>query len=82
MDEQCLVLRETGCVEMEVNEILSFRSRMGRMVPVYEGIGCEELERNVLCEFRMDEARFGVTLSYWPPTSLELATGIRTPPVL
>ncbi|CAN6932142.1 unnamed protein product [Brassica oleracea] len=26
MDEQCLVLRETGCVEMEVNEILSFRS--------------------------------------------------------
>ena len=52
------------------------------MVPVYEGIGCEELERNVLREFRMDEARFGVTLSYWPPTSLELATGIRTPPVL
>ncbi|KAF2609187.1 hypothetical protein F2Q68_00045500 [Brassica cretica] len=55
---------------------------MGRMVSVYEGIGCEELERNVLREFRMDEVRFGVTLSYWPPTSLELATGIRTPPVL
>lgn len=48
----------------------------------YEGIGCVELERNVLREFGVDEARFGVALSYWPPTSMELATGIRTPPVL
>lgn len=52
------------------------------MVHVYESIGCVELERNVLREFGVDEAHFGVSLSYWPPTSLELATGIRTPPVL
>lgn len=29
-----------------------------------EGIGCEELERNLMLEFRVDKARFGVSLSY------------------
>ncbi|KAL0806798.1 hypothetical protein Bca101_099290 [Brassica carinata] len=55
---------------------------MGRMVEIYEGIGCKELEGNVLREFKLDEERYRVSLSYWPPTSFELATGIRTPPVL
>ncbi|CAN6830412.1 unnamed protein product, partial [Brassica oleracea] len=55
---------------------------MGRMVQIYDGIGCNELEGNVLREFKLDEGRFRVSLSYWPPTSFELATGIRTPPVL
>ncbi|CAN7089753.1 unnamed protein product, partial [Brassica rapa subsp. narinosa] len=55
---------------------------MGRMVEIYDGIGCKELAGNVLREFKLDEERYGVTLSYWPPTSFELATGIRTPPVM
>ncbi|CAN7105714.1 unnamed protein product, partial [Brassica rapa subsp. narinosa] len=55
---------------------------MGRMVDIYEGIGCKELEGNVLREFKLDEGRYRVSLRYWPPTSFELATGIRTPPVL
>ncbi|CAN6913448.1 unnamed protein product, partial [Brassica oleracea] len=55
---------------------------MGRMVQIYDGIGCKELEGNVLREFKLDERRFRVSLSYWPPRSFELATRIRTPPVL
>ncbi|KAF8087026.1 hypothetical protein N665_0602s0009 [Sinapis alba] len=55
---------------------------MGRMVPIYEGVGFKELEKNVLREFKVDENRFRVSLSNWPPTSFELATGIKTPPVL
>ncbi|KAF3557294.1 hypothetical protein F2Q69_00014305 [Brassica cretica] len=49
---------------------------------IYDDIGCKELDGNVLREFKLDEGRFHVSLSYWPPTSFELATGIRIPPVL
>ncbi|CDY24727.1 BnaC04g13320D [Brassica napus] len=31
---------------------------------------------------RMVAVEYGVSLSYWPPDSLELATGIKTPPVV
>ncbi|KAH0910743.1 hypothetical protein HID58_034064 [Brassica napus] len=83
MDDQCLVLSgEWVCGDGGKWDFIIEKHRMGCMVPVYEGIGCVDLERNVLREFVVDEARFGVALSYWPPTSLEIATGIRTPPVL
>ena len=83
MDDQCLVLSgEWVCGDGGKWDFIIEKHRMGRMVPVYEGIGCVDLERNVMREFVVDEARYGVLLSYWPPTSLELATGIRTPPVL
>ena len=83
MDEQCLVLSgDWVCGDGGKWDFVIEKHQMGRMVAVYEGIGFQELKRNVLREFRMDEAQFGVTLSYWPPTSMELATGIRTPPVL
>ncbi|KAF2567920.1 hypothetical protein F2Q68_00027640 [Brassica cretica] len=83
MDDQCLVLSgEWVCGDGGKWDFIIEKHRMGRMVLVYEGIGYVDLERNVLREFVVDEARFGVALSYWPPTSLELATGIRTPPVL
>ncbi|KAF3516365.1 hypothetical protein DY000_02062795 [Brassica cretica] len=83
MDEQCLVLSgDWVCGDGGKWDFVIEKRRMGRMVAVYEGIGFQELKRNVLREFKMDEAQFSVTLSYWPPTSLELATGIRTPPVL
>ncbi|KAG5375032.1 hypothetical protein IGI04_039628, partial [Brassica rapa subsp. trilocularis] len=83
MDEQCLVLSgDWVCGDGGKWDFVIEKHQMGRMVAVYEGIGFQELKRNVLREFRKDEAQFGVTLSYWPPTSMELATGIRTPPVL
>lgn len=58
------------------------KNQMARMVSVYDGIGYKELETNVLSEFKVDDRCFRVSLSYWPPTTIELATGIRTPPVL
>ncbi|CAN6968868.1 unnamed protein product [Brassica oleracea var. botrytis] len=39
-----------------------------------------ELQGNVLREFGVEEGLFVAALSYWPPSSLELATGIKTPP--
>ncbi|CAG7886852.1 unnamed protein product [Brassica rapa] len=39
-----------------------------------------ELQRNVLREFCVEEGLFVAALSYWPPSNLELATGIKTPP--
>lgn len=58
------------------------KRQMARLVPLYEGISLLELEGNVLKEFRVQEGDFKVSLSYWPPTSYELATGLKTPPAL
>ncbi|KAF2569961.1 hypothetical protein F2Q68_00025921 [Brassica cretica] len=83
MDENCMVLSgDWVCGEGGTWDFVIEKNRMGRMVPIYDGIGCKELEGNVLREFKLDEGRFRVSLSYWPPTSFELATGIRIPPVL
>ncbi|KAH0857697.1 hypothetical protein HID58_085958 [Brassica napus] len=41
----------------------------------------KELQVSVLTEFGKEEKLWKPVLSYWPPSSLELATGIRTPPV-
>lgn len=83
MEEQCLVLSgDWVCGEGGKWDFIIEKNRMGRTVQMYEGIGVKELEGNVLHEFRVDEARHRVSLSYWPPTSFKLATGIRTPPVL
>ncbi|KAG2306112.1 hypothetical protein Bca52824_025860 [Brassica carinata] len=83
MDDHCLVLSgEWVCGEGGKWDFIIEKNRMGRMVPVDEGIGCSVFEANVLREFGVDASRFVVSLSYWPPTPHELATGIRTPPVL
>ena len=58
------------------------KRHMARLVPLYEGMSLRELQGNVLREFGIEEGLFVAVLSYWPPSSLELATGIKTPPVL
>ncbi|KAH0862102.1 hypothetical protein HID58_079313 [Brassica napus] len=58
------------------------KRQIGRLVPLYKGMSLRELKGNVLREFGVDEGLFAASLSYWPPSSLELATGIRTPPVI
>ncbi|CAN7055507.1 unnamed protein product, partial [Brassica oleracea var. botrytis] len=83
MEETCMVLSgDWFCSDVGTWDFVIEKNRMGRMVEIYEGIGCKELEGNVLREFKLDEERYRVSLSYWPPTRFELATGIRTPPVL
>lgn len=64
MDEQCLVLSgDWVCGDGGKWDFVIEKRRMGRMVAVYEGIGFQELKRNVLREFKMDEAQFSVTLA-------------------
>lgn len=83
MEDQCMVM----CGEWVLGnggkwDFVLDKSQMARLVPLYEGISLRELQCNVLREFGVEEDLFGAALSYWPPTSLELATGVRTPPVL
>lgn len=58
------------------------KSQMARLVSVYEGMCLGDLQFSVLREFKLDVAVYKANLSYWPPISLELATGIKTPPVI
>ena len=62
-------------------EFVVDKKKMARMVTVEEGISIKELERRVLVEFREGELEHDVALSYCPPDSLELATGIKPPPL-
>ena len=83
MDEMCLVMCGVWiCGSDGKLEFVVEKKKMARMVSVEEGISIKELERRVLVEFRARELEYGVALSYWPPGSLELATGIKTPHVL
>ncbi|KAH0874178.1 LOW QUALITY PROTEIN: hypothetical protein HID58_071540, partial [Brassica napus] len=78
MDEYCMVMAgDWVCGEDE-----KWNFFMSRMVPFREGITLSELEANVMKEFSYGGKLESVGLSYWPPSSIELATGIRTPPVL
>ena len=58
-------------------EFVVDKKRMARMVAVEMGMSIKELERLVLGEFRVGELEYGVSLSYRPPDSLELAKGIK-----
>ncbi|XP_013743354.1 uncharacterized protein LOC106446199 isoform X2 [Brassica napus] len=83
MDEMCLVMCGGWvCGSDGKWEFVVEKKRMARMVAVEVGMSIKELERLVLAEFRVGELEYGVSLSYWPPDSLELATGIKTPPVV
>ena len=55
---------------------------MTRIVPLRNGIPLTELLSNVFREFFDDADVFRTALlSYWPPNSKELASGLTTPPV-
>lgn len=83
MEEQCMVIcGDWDCSGGGSWDFVIDKRQMARLVPLYEGMSLGELEGNMLKEFRVQEGIFRVLLSYWPPTSYELATGIKTPPVL
>ncbi|CAG7894583.1 unnamed protein product [Brassica rapa] len=56
---------------------------MSRIVPVRPGMNLSELKTNVTKEF-FTETEIGAppVLSYWPPNTKELVTGVTTPPVI
>ncbi|CAN7120350.1 unnamed protein product, partial [Brassica rapa subsp. narinosa] len=56
---------------------------MSRIVPVRAGMTLSELESNVTNEFfTSTETAYLPILSYWPPNTKELVTGLTTPPVI
>ncbi|CAN7049010.1 unnamed protein product, partial [Brassica rapa subsp. trilocularis] len=56
---------------------------MSRIVTLSPSMTLLELQNNVLNEFFPNkQTRQEASLSYWPPNSKELATGISTPPVI
>lgn len=82
MEEQCLVIcGDWVCGHGGSWDFVVDRRQMGRLVPVSKHVTVTELQSNVLKEFGKDPKSWDPVLSYWPPSSLELATGIRTPPV-
>ncbi|KAF3515082.1 hypothetical protein F2Q69_00004979 [Brassica cretica] len=83
MEDQCMVMcGEWVCDNGGKWNFVLDKRQMARLVPLYEGMSLFELQRNVLREFCVEEGLFVAALSYWPPSNLELATGIKTPPVL
>ncbi|CAA7037322.1 unnamed protein product [Microthlaspi erraticum] len=56
---------------------------MSRVVAFEDAMSIDQLKRNVIGEFFADGgSEIDVELSYWPPNTTELATGITTPPVI
>ncbi|KAL0814519.1 hypothetical protein Bca101_070962 [Brassica carinata] len=82
MEEQCLVMcGDWVCGHGSKWDFVVDKRQMARLVPVSKGITMTELQVSVLREFGKEEKLWKPVLSHWPPSSLELATGIRTPPV-
>lgn len=59
------------------------KDKMSRIVHVRPGMNLFELKTNVMKEFFI-ETEIGAppVLSYWPPNTKELLTGVTTPPVI
>ncbi|CAH2070398.1 unnamed protein product [Thlaspi arvense] len=84
MAEHCMVI----CGEWESGqgrkwEFAIDKSRMSRIVEVRVRMTLQELKTAVVHEFFPEGVdSVEASLSYWPPNTTELATGITTPPVL
>ena len=61
-------------------EFVVDKTNMARMIPVHEALSIKEFKIRVFAEFKKSETSFNIVLSYWPPDSKELATGIKPPP--
>lgn len=84
MAKHCMVI--AGAWETSAKNHWNFsvdKEHMTRIVPLRSGISLTELLSNVFKEF-FDNADIIHTavLSYWPPNTKELATGLPTPPIM
>ncbi|CAH2079031.1 unnamed protein product, partial [Thlaspi arvense] len=84
MEDHCLVIAgEWVCGENAKWDFVVDKQWMSRILPMRESMKIVDLKAEVLKEF-IDGALSGETviLSYWPPNTNELATGIKTPLVV
>ncbi|KAG2299804.1 hypothetical protein Bca52824_036276 [Brassica carinata] len=84
MAEHCMVI--AGEWKSSADNLWNFsidKDHMTRIVPLHSGISLTELLSNVFKEFfdKSNTIRTAV-LSYWPPNSKELATGLTTQPIM
>ncbi|CAA7056648.1 unnamed protein product [Microthlaspi erraticum] len=84
MGQHCMVISgEWRCSPDVKWGFLIDKQRMSRVVTFQDGMSIEELKNNVFREFFPDGVcAMSVDISYWPPNTNELATGITTPPVM
>ncbi|CAN6918860.1 unnamed protein product [Brassica oleracea] len=84
MAEHCMVIVDKWETSADIDWNFSIdKQHMTRIVPLRNGIPLTELLSNVFREFFDDADVFcTAVLSYWPPNSKELATGLTTPPVM
>ncbi|CAA7044695.1 unnamed protein product [Microthlaspi erraticum] len=84
MEEHCLVMcGDWTCLDDGRWEFTIDKSKMSKVVTIREDMNIEELKNGVVGEFfGLRPSGVTASLSYWPPNSTELATGITTPPVL
>ncbi|KAJ4902577.1 Uncharacterized protein Rs2_16528 [Raphanus sativus] len=84
MAEHCMVI--AGEWKTSADNHWNFvidKEQMTRVVPLRNGITLTELLSNVFKEFyEKPLTLLTAVLSYWPPNSKELATGLTTPPVM
>ncbi|KAJ4874330.1 SWIM-type domain-containing protein [Raphanus sativus] len=84
MAEHCMVI--AGQWETSAQNQWNFlidKEQMTRIVPLGNGITLTDLLSNIFKEFFDDPLSLRTAvLSYWPPNSKELATGLTTPPVM
>ncbi|KAH0891378.1 LOW QUALITY PROTEIN: hypothetical protein HID58_053807 [Brassica napus] len=82
MDEMCMVMCGAWlCGSDGKWEFVVDKTNMARTIPVHEALTIKEIEIRVFAEFKKSETSFNVALSYWPPDSKDLATGIKPPPL-
>ncbi|KAJ4881119.1 SWIM-type domain-containing protein [Raphanus sativus] len=84
MAEHCMVIAGEWQINKDSNWNFSIdKDHMTRIVSLRSGITLTELLTTVFKEFfDNNEVLRTASLSYWPPNSKELATGLTTPPVM
>ncbi|CAN7124299.1 unnamed protein product, partial [Brassica rapa subsp. narinosa] len=83
MADHCMVIPGEWTSAGELWEFVIDKKKMSRIVPIHPGVSLSELRDNVAKEFyTFTVPALPSTLSYWPPNSKELATGLTTPPII
>ncbi|KAF3548006.1 hypothetical protein DY000_02008370 [Brassica cretica] len=83
MSTYCMVIPgEWSSADGRWNFIID-KDKMSRIVPVRPGMNLSELKTNVMKEFFIEkEIGAPPVLSYWPPNTKEILTGVTTAPVI
>ncbi|KAJ4881785.1 hypothetical protein Rs2_38840 [Raphanus sativus] len=83
MVDHCMVIPGEWTSVGSLWEFAIDKKKMSRIVPVRAGMSLLQLQKNVEKEFfTFTDPPPASVLSYWPPNTKELATGLTTPPVI